>query len=60
MGGDALEFNDDWEAWKFLESRDYKMDKGRIFFRPEKKGNMPEDEQAAINYLFWEWDWAYE
>jgi hypothetical protein len=36
------------------------MEKGLIKFRPEKLGNMPEDEQSAIDYLFWEWDWGYE
>lgn len=60
MTRDALEFEDDWEAWKFLESRGYKQSKGVIEYRPEKLGNMPADEQEAINYLFGEWDWTYE
>lgn len=60
MGRDTLEWEDDWAAWLFLKSRGYAMNKGVIAFRPEKFDNMPADESAAIDYLFGEWDWAYE
>jgi len=52
-------FEDDYQAWKFLQSRGYEQSKGVIKYRKDKKGCMPEDESAAIDYLFSEWDWAY-
>ena len=60
MGRDTLTFEDDWDAWVFLKSRGYEMEKGVIKYREEKFGDMPEDEQRAINYLWLEWDWTYE
>lgn len=60
MGGDALEWDDDWEAWLYLKERGYEMNKGVIKYRPEKFHNMPDDESQAIDYLVGEWDWAYE
>ncbi len=60
MGRDTLNFEDDGEAWRYLKERGYTMNKGVIAFRPEKRGNMPPDEAAAIDYLFDEWDWSYE
>ena len=60
MGRNTLEFEDDWEAWKFLASRGYEHRGGVIRFRPEKLNDMPDDEANAIDYLFGEWDWAYD
>ena len=54
-----MNFEDDYQAWKFLQSRGYEQTKGVIKYREDKKGCMPEDESAAINYLFNEWDWLY-
>ena len=53
------DFEDDWQAWKFLESRGYTQENGIIKYRPEKRNNMPSDEAHAIDYLFMEWDWDY-
>lgn len=54
------EFEDDFQAWNFLKERGYEHKNGVIKFRPEKLGQMPEDESMAIDYLWAEWDWAYE
>jgi len=60
MGRNPLAFSDDWAAWSYLSKKGYEMTNGVIKFRPEKLGNMPKDEQEAIDYLVFEWDWAYE
>lgn len=50
-------WGDDGAAWAYLAERGFKHDRGII-----AKVDRPlmDDEQSAIDYLFMEWDWAYQ
>lgn len=54
--GDKMNFNNDFDALKFLKSREYTEKHGVIL-----SIKTPDDEEwDAINYLFHEWDYSYK
>jgi hypothetical protein len=58
---DTGDWDDDGEAWSHLASFGFTHNKG--FISPPSPdfdfAAHPHTIKQAINYLFWEWDWAY-
>lgn len=56
----ARKFDDDGDALTFLEAAGYKILRSGLIRAPSKEHQETEDECAALNYLFHEWDYADE
>lgn len=53
-----MEFEDDNEAIKFLQSRGYILTKSWDWQKPKPDHNPTDAERAAAQYLFEEWDFG--
>lgn len=49
----------DTAAWEYLKSRGYR-DRKFVIYHPDPNHKESEEDAKAINYLCWEWDWAFD